>query len=182
MSQRCRARRTAGSVGRGRGVAGSGLRLEKGWRAPPATPAVGGRAAQPLQRQKAIRQEAQRRVVVEARPGAPLEVVQAQFLFELLIALLDVPAASSTSWHRVHQRWCWPAGWTARSGSSHRVRHSTSSQRASASAVGHVVGSPSVLPAVRRPHPHPGELGLQGTFGALPPTERRALQLLPPAA
>src|SRR5437763_9740694 len=46
-----------------------------------------------LQGQKAIRQQHQRRVVVKAAPGAPLEVVQPQLLLQLLVALLDWPAA-----------------------------------------------------------------------------------------
>jgi len=53
----------------------------------------GGRATQSLQGQEAIRQEAHGGVVVEARPGASLEVVQAQLFFELLIPLLHVPLA-----------------------------------------------------------------------------------------
>src|SRR5919206_1509239 len=50
------------------------------------------RVAQALYGQEAVRQEAQRCMMVEALPGATLEVVQAQLLFELLIALLHVPA------------------------------------------------------------------------------------------
>src|SRR4051812_44794630 len=51
------------------------------------------RAAQSLQLQEPVGQEAHGGVVVKARPRAPLEVVQPQLFFELLIALLDVPAA-----------------------------------------------------------------------------------------
>src|SRR5216684_6896978 len=50
------------------------------------------RAAQALQGQKAIRQETQCGVVVEAGPGASFEMVQPQLLLELLITLLDLPA------------------------------------------------------------------------------------------
>ena len=46
----------------------------------------GRRAAQSLQGKKAIRQKAHGGVVVKTGPGASLEVVQAQLLFELLIA------------------------------------------------------------------------------------------------
>src|ERR1700738_941490 len=63
----------------------------------------GGRATQSLQGQEAIREEAHGGVVVEARPGASLEVIQAQLLFELLITLLHVPAALPQL-NRVHQR------------------------------------------------------------------------------
>ena len=47
-------------------------------------------AAQALQGQEAVPQKTQRRVVVEARPGTSLKMVQAQLLFELLIPLLGV--------------------------------------------------------------------------------------------
>src|SRR4051812_45823317 len=50
-----------------------------------------GRAL-PLQRQKAVGQERQAGVV-EAPPGAALEVVQAELLLQLLVALLHRPAA-----------------------------------------------------------------------------------------
>src|SRR5439155_2912520 len=63
----------------------------------------GGRTTQSLQVQEAIRQEAHGGVVMEARPGASLEVVQAQLLFELLITLLHVPAALPQL-NRVQQR------------------------------------------------------------------------------
>src|SRR5437870_13476798 len=53
----------------------------------------GRRAAQSLQGKKAIRQKAHGGVVVKTGPGASLEVVQAQFLFELLIAVIHVQAA-----------------------------------------------------------------------------------------
>src|SRR5713101_3850617 len=52
-----------------------------------------GRAAQSLQGQEAIRQEAHGGVVVEPWPGASLEMVQPQLFLELLVALLHVPAA-----------------------------------------------------------------------------------------
>ncbi len=52
----------------------------------------GGCSAGTLERQKAVGQEAQRGVVVEAWPGPPLEMVQTQLLLELLIALLHLPA------------------------------------------------------------------------------------------
>src|SRR3954469_8099498 len=55
------------------------------------TRSVRGCAAQPFQLQEAIRQEAHGRVMVKAGPRASFEVVQTQFFFELLIALLDVP-------------------------------------------------------------------------------------------
>src|SRR6266576_6984704 len=45
-----------------------------------------------LQREEAVPQETQRRMVMEAWPRATLEVVQAEFLLELLIALLYLPA------------------------------------------------------------------------------------------
>src|SRR5215467_8983066 len=50
-------------------------------------------ATQPLHGQKSVRQKAHGGVVVETGPRASLEVVQSQLLFELLVALLDVPAA-----------------------------------------------------------------------------------------
>ena len=49
--------------------------------------------AVPLQQQKAVGQKGQAHVVVEAAPAPPLEVVQPQLLFELLVALLHRPAA-----------------------------------------------------------------------------------------
>src|SRR5215471_2438399 len=52
----------------------------------------GGCPTRTLQRQEAVRQEAQRRMAVEAWPRATFEVVQPEFLLELLIALLDLPA------------------------------------------------------------------------------------------
>src|SRR5947208_9036411 len=66
-----------------------------------------GRATQSLQGQETIRQKAHAGVVVKAGPRATLEMVQAQLLLQLLVALLHVPAALPQ-----------PAGWTARSGSS----------------------------------------------------------------
>src|SRR5262252_7406430 len=52
----------------------------------------GGCPTRTLQRQEAVCQEAQRSMVVEAWPRATFEVVQPEFLLELLIALLDLPA------------------------------------------------------------------------------------------
>src|SRR5215468_8826468 len=46
-----------------------------------------------FQGQKAIRQQHQRGVMVKPTPGAPLEVVQSQFLLQLLVALFHRPAA-----------------------------------------------------------------------------------------
>src|SRR5262249_22644714 len=51
-----------------------------------------GRAL-PLQGEEAVGEERHAGVVVEAPPGASLEVVQAQFLLELLVALLHRPEA-----------------------------------------------------------------------------------------
>src|SRR6266481_9496018 len=48
--------------------------------------------AQRFQCQKTVGQHDQRHVVVPTAPTAPLVVVQPQFLFELLIVLLDLPA------------------------------------------------------------------------------------------
>ena len=45
----------------------------------------GGRAAGALQRQEPIGQETQRRMVVEPRPRATLEVIQSQLLLELSV-------------------------------------------------------------------------------------------------
>src|SRR5207253_4168360 len=91
------------SVG-GRGAAGAAsVDGDEGWwraRMPNGKRAVslveviqrGGRAAGALQRQEPIGQETQRRMVVESRPRATLEVIQSQLLLELLIALLHLPA------------------------------------------------------------------------------------------
>jgi hypothetical protein len=49
---------------------------------------------------------------------------------------------------------------------------STSSQRASASKSGRIVGGPAVLPAMGWPHAHPGELGVQLALGSYPLTTR----------
>src|SRR3954468_14639297 len=46
-----------------------------------------------LQGQEPVGEERQASVVVEAAPGATLEVVQAQFFLQLLVALLHRPAA-----------------------------------------------------------------------------------------
>src|SRR3954462_8448397 len=46
-----------------------------------------------LQGQEAVGEERQAGVVVEAAPGAALEVVQAQLLLQLLVALFHRPAA-----------------------------------------------------------------------------------------
>ena len=45
-----------------------------------------------FERQKAEGQHDQRGMMVEAAPGAALEVIQAEFLFHLLVALFDLPA------------------------------------------------------------------------------------------
>src|SRR6266849_10048631 len=50
------------------------------------------RAAPTLEGQEAVRQKAQGGMVVETGPRASFEVVQPQLLFELLVALLHVPA------------------------------------------------------------------------------------------
>src|SRR3954470_17252587 len=47
----------------------------------------------PLQQQETVGQQRQRRVVVEATPRPTLEVIQSQFLLQLLVALLYRPAA-----------------------------------------------------------------------------------------
>src|SRR5260370_23420419 len=62
------------------------------------------RATQALQGQKAIRQETQCGVVVEAWPGPPLEIVQPQLFLKLLAALLDLPARLPQPSRRQHWR------------------------------------------------------------------------------
>src|SRR6266851_8115427 len=133
-------------------------------------------AAQALQGQEAVRQETQARMVVEARPGASLEVVQAQLLFELLIALLDVPARLPQA-NRLRQR---RRGWQVGQGVADRPITAPFDQQPARVGVSvrYIVGGASRLPAVRWPHAQPGKLGVQRTFGALSPAERRALQLL----
>ena len=49
--------------------------------------------SQLFQRQETVGQHHQAGVVVEAAPGAALEMIQAQFLLHLLVALLHRPAA-----------------------------------------------------------------------------------------
>src|SRR4030095_4977530 len=63
----------------------------------------GSRPASALQRQETIGQETQRCMMVEAWPGASFEMVQPQFFFELLIALLHLPARLPHT-HRVLPR------------------------------------------------------------------------------
>jgi len=87
-----------------------------------------GRAECPLQGQEPVRQEAQRGVVVEAGPRTSFEVIQSQFFLELLVALLHLPARPARP---LPASACWRAVWTARR-IEPSVRHSTSSQRASA--------------------------------------------------
>ena len=57
-------------------------------------------------------------------------------------------------------------------------RHSTRSQRAADSASGIGGGRHAHLPAMDRPDPHPGELGLQLAFRPVAPADRRPLQRL----
>ena len=80
-SSRCKARRIAGSV-----ITGSGTPFFPG--------RTGSRCARTLlQRQEAVGQHHQAGVVVEPPPRPALEVVQAQLLLHLLVALLHRPAA-----------------------------------------------------------------------------------------
>src|SRR6266851_2405889 len=131
-------------------------------------------AAQALQGQEAVRQETQARMVVEARPGASLEVVQAQLLFELLIALLYVPARLP-QFDRVHQRRL--SRQVGQGVADGAIDAPFDEQPARLSLqIGQVIGGPPVLPAVGWPHAHPCELGVQRPFGSLPPAERRALE------
>src|SRR5712692_3062879 len=134
------------------------------------------RATPPLEGQEAIGQEAQRGVVVETGPGTALEVVQPLRLFDLLIPLLYLPA-----------------GFPQADSFLQRGRRRQVGQRVANRAigapfdqqptglslhVGHVVSAAPSGPAVGWPHAQPGKLGLQRSFGALPPTERGVLELL----
>ncbi len=136
----------------------------------------GRHATQALQRQKTIRQKAHSGVVVKTRPRASLEVVQTQLFLELLVALLDVPA-TLPQLNRVDHRCL-----------SRQVRQRIA-DRAIASPlhqqpacfgfqVRHIASRPAMLPTVRRPHPHPSELGLQRALGAVTPADGCAFQLL----
>jgi hypothetical protein len=71
-------RRTSGNVGRGGG--------------PPPGRALGPFSPEPQLLQEGEGEPAQERVVVQAAPGAALEVVQAQLLLQLLVHLLADPA------------------------------------------------------------------------------------------
>src|SRR6516225_185154 len=115
-------------------------------------------AAKSLKLQEPIGEEAHGGVVVEARPRAALEVVQAQFLFELLIALLDVPT-TLPQLHRVLQR---RAGRQVGQRVANRAVDPPFDEQPACFSlrVGHMVGGPPVLPAVRRPDAPPGELGV----------------------
>src|SRR5436189_4747649 len=120
-------------------------------------------AAQALQGQEAVRQKTQRRMVVEARPGTSLKMVQAQLLFELLIALLDVPARLPEA-DSIRQCRCrWQIGECVADRSVTAPLHQQPARFGLY--VRYIIGSPSMLPAMRRPHAHPGKLGVQRTFG-----------------
>src|SRR5215510_6871983 len=116
------------------------------------------RAAQTLQLQKSIRQKTHRRMVVEAGPGAAFEVVQSQFLFELLIALLHMPAALPDFDGVEHRR----LRWQVRQRIANRPVAAPFHQQPArfGLAIWHVVGGPPVLPSVRWPDAQPGELRL----------------------
>src|SRR5438270_4931062 len=112
-------------------------------------------AAQALQGQEAVRQETQGRMMVEAWPGASLEMVQAQLLFELLIALLYMPARLPQA-DRLRQRSC---GWQIGQGVADRAITAPFDQQPAGVGVcvRYIVGAASRLPAVRWPHAQPGK-------------------------
>ena len=60
--------------------------------------------SQPQQLQKAIREKAEGQMMVEAAPGAPFKMIEPQFLFELLRALLNLPPLMRPIQHSPHGR------------------------------------------------------------------------------
>src|SRR5262245_54558486 len=142
----CSARRTAGSVRPVCRLFFYGLLPGRG-------------RAQPLQGEEAVGEERQAGVVMEAPPGAALEVVQAQLLFQLLVALLHRPATLPQA-DRLHA-----------AGPRRQVREGELPL-----AVGLLLdqqpdrpgaGAGPLLPALARPDAQPGEARRQLALAAL---------------
>src|SRR5215469_469209 len=113
----------------------------------------GGCPTRTLQRKEAVRQEAQRRVVVEAWPRATFEVVQPEFLLELLIALLHLPARLPDTNCVLEAGGCWQIGQRI----ADRAVAAPLDQQPTrfGGGVGHVRRRAAHAPAVRWPHPYP---------------------------
>ena len=129
-----------------------------------------------LQREEAVRQEAQCGMVMEAGPRTSLKVVQPELLFELLIALLHLPTRLPDTNRVVERRRLWQI----RQRVADRAIAAPFDQQPACfrSGVGYVIRGRSYAPAVRWPDACPGELCLQWAFAALPPTERRVFKRL----
>src|SRR6266542_3970743 len=136
----------------------------------------GGRPASTLQRQEAIRQETQRGMVVEAWPGAPLEVIEPQFFLELLVALLHLPARFPQTDGLGQRGRRWQIGQRVADRTIAAPLHQQPA--CFGGRVGHIVSRASHAPAMRWPDAYPRELRVQRSLGALPPTERGALERL----
>src|SRR5262249_7738864 len=115
----------------------------------------------PLQQPEAVGQQRQAGAVVEASPGPPLEVVQAQRLLQLLVALLHRPAALPQADRLL----------------ATRPRRQVGEGELQL-AVGLLLdqqpdrprpGAGAVLPALARPDAQPGEARRQLALGALTP-------------
>src|SRR2546428_4708901 len=136
----------------------------------------GGRAVGALQRQEPIGQETQRRMVVEPRPRATLEVIQSQLLLELLIALLHLPARFPQADRFRQGRGRWQVGQRV---ADRTIGPPLDQQPARfGGRVGQVISRAAHAPAMGWPDAHPGKLGLEWSLGALSPAEWRALERL----
>ena len=132
------------------------------------------RAAQPLQCQEAIGQEAHGGVVVKAGPGASLEMVQPQLLVELLVALLHLPARLPQANRLQHGRLRRQVRQRIADGAITPPLHQQPARFGLQ--IRYILRSATVLPAVGWPHALPGKLGVQRAFGALPPAQRCAFE------
>ena len=125
---------------------------------------------QPLALQEQVGDQAEQRVPVQADPGAALEVVEAEFLFKLLVRLLAHPA-------RLDRR-----GQPLQGGAGRQIGQVTLALAQSAALsdqpsllAGHMLGATSMQAhrhSIRHAHAPGREGGLERTLGALPPCQR----------